>query len=61
MVWKIQQGTRMITATICEWVSQHIFTTTSCSEDLDTLKDLYDSHFGMEIIQLMLKLFSLEG
>ena len=50
----------MITTTVSEEVSQHIFPTKSFFEAFKRLKYFYDSHFEMEIIQLMLKLFSLE-
>ena len=50
----------MITPTVSEEVSQHIFPAKSRFQALKTLKDLYDSHSEMDIIQLMLKLFSLE-
>ena len=50
----------MITATVSEEVSQHVFLAKSYFKALKALKYLHDSHFEMEIIQLMLKLFSLE-
>ena len=50
----------MITATISEDVSQHVFPAKSCFGELKALKDLYGSHYEMEIIQLILKLFNLE-
>ena len=50
----------MIIAIVSEEVSQQILLAKSYFETLKTLKDLYDSHSEMEIIKLMLKLFSLE-
>ena len=50
----------IITATVSEELSQHIFPTKSCFQALNTLKDLYESHYEMEIISLMLKLLRLE-
>ena len=50
----------MITPTVSEEVSQHIFPAKSCFQALKTLKDLYESHSEMEIISLMLKLLRLE-
>ena len=50
----------MITAIVSEEVSQHILSTKSRFQALKTLKYFYESHSEMEIIKLMLKLFSLE-
>ena len=50
----------MITPTVSEEVSQHIFPAKSRFQALKTLKDLYESHSEMEIISLMLKLLKLE-
>ena len=50
----------MIIANVSEEASQHIMLDKSCFEALKTLKYLHESPSKMEIIQLMLKLFSLE-
>ena len=50
----------MITAAVSEEARQHILPPKSCFEALKALKYLYDSHSKMEMIQLMLKMFSLE-
>ena len=61
-IWrtKDKKALAVITATVSEEVSQHILPARSCFEALKILKELYDSHSEMEVIQLMLKLFSLE-
>ena len=55
-IWKTKDKKYLavITATVSEEVSQDILPTKSCFEALKTLKDLYDSHSEMEVIQLML-------
>ena len=50
----------MIIAFISEVVSRHLVSSKSAWEALKKLKDLYYSHFELEIIQLLMKLFNLE-
>ena len=50
----------MIIAFISEVVSRHLVSSKSAWEPLKKLNDLYDSHFELEIIQLLMKLFNLE-
>ena len=45
---------------LCKWRSRHLDSSKSAWEALKKLKDLYDSHSELEIIQLLMKLFNLE-
>ena len=50
----------LIIASVSEEVSRHLFSSKSDWEELNKLKDLYDSHSELEIIQLLMNLFNLE-
>ena len=50
----------LITTSINEEVSHHIFPFSNAFEALQNLNELYDSHFTLEVVQLMIKLFTLE-
>ena len=50
----------LIGTSITEEVSRHIISCKSAFATLKKLKDLYDSHSELEIIQLLIKLFNLE-
>ena len=50
----------MIAASVSEEVSQHILPFSNAFEALQKLKELYDSHSALEVVQLMIKLFTLE-
>ena len=50
----------LITAIVSEDVSQHIISMKKSYDALKKLRDLYDSHSELELIQLLLKLFNLE-
>ena len=49
----------LIAASVNEEVSHHIILFSNAYEALRKLKELYDSHSELEIIQLMINLFSL--
>ena len=57
---KDKKAYALIIASISEEVSRHLVSSKSDWEALKKLKDLYDSHYELEIIQLLMKLFSLE-
>ena len=50
----------MIADFVNEEVSHHITPFLNAYEALSKLKELYDSHSELEIVQLMIKMFSLE-
>jgi len=50
----------LIAASINEEVSHHISPFSNAFETLQKLKELYESHFELEVVQLMIKLFSIE-
>ena len=50
----------MIAATISEEASWNITPTKTYHDALNKMKDLYDPHLKLEVIQLLLKLFNLE-
>jgi len=50
----------LIAASISEKVSRHISPFSDPFEALQKLKELYDSHPTLEVVQLMIKLFTLE-
>ena len=50
----------LIAASVNEEVSRHISSFSNDFEALRKLKELYDSHSALEVVQLMIKLFNLE-
>ena len=50
----------MIISSVSEEVSRHLVSSQSAWQALKKIKDLYDSHFELEIIQSLMKLFNLE-
>ena len=50
----------MIAASVNEEVSRHITPFSNAYEALRKLKELYESHSKLEIVQSMIKLFNLE-
>ena len=62
--WQWRAGAKkayaLIAASITEQVSRHIISCKSAFAALKKLKDLYDSHLELEIIQLLMNLFNLE-
>ena len=61
-IWKgkDKKAYALIVASITEEVGRHIISCKSEFVALKKLKDLYDSHSELEIIQLLMKLFNLE-
>ena len=61
-LWKSKDNKAyaLIIASVSEEVSRHLISSKSVWEELKKLKDLYDSHSELEIIQLLMKLFNLE-
>eukprot|EP00253_Pinus_taeda_P034253 PITA_34253 len=61
-IWenKNNKAYALIAASVSEEVSRHISPFSNAFEGLQKLKELYDSHFAFEVIQLMIKLFTLE-
>ena len=61
-LWKIKdkKAYALIISSVSEEVSRHLVSSKSAWEVLKKLKDLYDSHSELEIIQLLMKLFNLE-
>ncbi|XP_057866584.1 uncharacterized protein LOC131074052 [Cryptomeria japonica] len=57
---KDKKAYALIAASVSEEVSRNIISCKTAFEDLKKLKDLYDSHLELEIIQLLMKLFNLE-
>ncbi len=62
IIWenKNSKAYALIAASVSEEVSHHIFPFSTTFEALQKLKELYDSHFSLEVVQLMIKLFTLE-
>jgi hypothetical protein len=62
VIWKSKEkkAHALISASVTEEVSRHILSSTTAFKALEKLKDLYDSHSELEIIQLLMKLFNLE-
>jgi len=62
VIWenKNSKAYALIAASINEEVSCHISSYSTAFEALQTLKELYDSHSTLEVVQLMIKLFTLE-
>lgn len=50
----------LIAASVNDEVSRHISSYSTAFEALQKLKELYDSHSALEVVQLMIKLFTLE-
>jgi len=50
----------LIATSVNEEVSHHISPFSNAFEALQKLKELYESHFALEVVQLMIKLFTLE-
>lgn len=61
-IWenKNSKAYALIATSINEEVSRHISPFSNAFEALQKLKELYDSHSKLEVVQLMIKLFSLE-
>jgi len=61
-IWenKKNKAYAVITAFVSEEVSYHITPFSIAFEALQKLKELYDSHSALEVVQLMIKLFTLE-
>eukprot|EP00253_Pinus_taeda_P006349 PITA_06349 len=61
-IWenKNSKAYALIAASISEEVSRHISPFSTDFEALQKLKELYDSHSALEVVQLMIKLFTLE-
>eukprot|EP00253_Pinus_taeda_P016865 PITA_16865 len=61
-IWenKNSKSYALIAASINKEVSRHISSYSTAFEALQKLKELYDSHFALEFVQLMTKLFTLE-
>eukprot|EP00253_Pinus_taeda_P017818 PITA_17818 len=62
VIWenKNSKAYALITASVNEEVSCHISSYSTAFEALQKLKELYDSHSALEVVQLMIKLFILE-
>jgi hypothetical protein len=62
IIWKSKDKKThaLISASVTEDVSRHILSSTTTFKALKKLKDLYDSHSKLEIIQLLMKLFNME-
>ena len=62
VIWKgkDKKAYVLIASSITEEVSRHIISRKSAFAALKKLKDPYDSHSKLEIIQLLMKLFNLE-
>eukprot|EP00253_Pinus_taeda_P008003 PITA_08003 len=61
-IWenKNSKAYALIAAFVREEVSRHISPFSTAFEALQKLKELYDSHYALEVVQLMIKLFTLE-
>ena len=61
-VWenKKKKAYALIVAYVNEEVSRHISQSSNALEALQKLKELYDSHSKLKVVQLMIKLFSME-
>ena len=62
VIWenKNSKAYALIAASVNEEVSRHISSYSTAFEALQKLKELYDSHSALEVVQLMIKLFTLE-
>jgi hypothetical protein len=62
VIWKSKdkKAHTLISASVTEEVRRHILSSTTTFKALEKLKDLYDSHSELKIIQLLMKLFNLE-
>eukprot|EP00253_Pinus_taeda_P035447 PITA_35447 len=61
-IWekKNNKAYALIAASVNKEVSFHISSYSTAFEALQKLKELYDSHSALEVVQLMIKLFTLE-
>eukprot|EP00253_Pinus_taeda_P028900 PITA_28900 len=61
-IWenKNNKSYALIAASVNKEVTHHISSYSTAFEALQKLKELYDSHFALEVVQLMIKLFTLE-
>lgn len=61
-IWenKNNKAYALIAVAISEEVSHHISPFSTAFEALQKLKELYDSHYAFQVVQLMIKLFTLE-
>ena len=61
-IWekKNNKAYALIAVFVNKEVSRHISTCSTAFEALQKLKELYDSHSALEVVQLMIKLFTLE-
>lgn len=62
VIWenKNKKAYALVAASVNEEVSRHISSYSTAFEALQKLKELYDSHSALEVVQLMIKLFTLE-
>jgi len=62
IIWenKNNKAYALIATSVNEEVSHHISSYSTTFEALQKLKELYDSHSALEVVQLMIKLFTLE-
>ena len=62
VIWenKNSKAYALIATSVNEEVSRHISSYSTAFEALQKLKELYDSHSALEVVQLMIKLFTLE-
>jgi len=62
VIWenKNNKAYALIVASVNEEVSRHISSYSTAFEALQKLKEIYDSHSALEVVQLMIKLFTLE-
>jgi len=62
IIWenKNSKAYALIATSVNEEVSRHISSYSTAFEALQKLKELYDSHSALEVVQLMIKLFTLE-
>eukprot|EP00253_Pinus_taeda_P012451 PITA_12451 len=61
-IWenKNSKAYALIAASVNKEVSRHLTTCSNAFEALQKLKEFYDSHSALEVVQLMIKLFTLE-
>eukprot|EP00253_Pinus_taeda_P031134 PITA_31134 len=61
-IWenKNSKAYTLIATSVNKEVSRHISTCSTAFEALQKLKEIYDSHSALEVVQLMIKLFTLE-
>jgi len=61
-IWenKNSKAYALIASSISEEVSQNISPFSNAFKALQKLKELYESHYTLEVVQLMIKLFTLE-